>query len=301
MESQAVAVVPPRAPRRTVGGRVARACRELAERCATYPEARRWAPFPEPSRLKIASRIGRPLRPTEERIYGVVRKAVRVGRAGVWVSLAQWCHLTGRCLRSVTAALATLEAAELIERIPVFEAAEWEWNGRRYERRQLGSVCILGERATWPGRVHKRDGIGSLAWSSKSCYPNYSPPKGEEMCGGPAATPRHPSSRRVSEASAAHPPAVKVSPAGTAERPPAGSAGSVQAAPDSATEAPARPVAPAEPLAQEEGPGETRPAGEPPESSYDPKPGRSSFELKRAMENALRAWDEVCGGKGGAR
>ncbi len=292
-------------PRR-VAPRVVAACHDLARRGVTYPVLRRMSRLPEPSLLRLAARVGRRLTPTEEAVYSVIRKAVRIGAPGATLSRHELALLTGRSDPSIKRALRGLEALELVDRVPIFVNAEWQavaWTkaGPRplgtYKRRQLRSVYLLGRLAARPGKTRRgrdRHRTSSVGTPGSNRAPYYSPPKGEEVGGGPAATPRHPSASQGSEKLVAPPRQEEVSPSGTVDQIPPSPG------------RPERPVAPSDSEAAEDGVGEAAALWrehnrtQEPATLFDPNPVRSTRELSRAIADAFESFDRNKGRNGGA-
>lgn len=156
----------PDTARPAVSAARARSARALASRSARYQLLRRLPMLPEPSRLRLHQRAGRRLTPTAEAIYAVIRKAVRCGYPGAHLSVAELGHLTGRTRRPVQEALRSLEELELVIAAPQYDDVEWTCvaTRRRYRRRQLASVYVLGAKAKRPGRgrANSRNAARSL-------------------------------------------------------------------------------------------------------------------------------------------
>ena len=204
------------AGRREIDERTVRSIHDLAARSATYPLLRRVSAFPEPSRFRLAARLGRRLTPTEEAVYSIVRKAIRCGYPGAHVTSAQLEHLTGRCRKSVFNALEGLGPhrgdcppgcqvhVDLVRTAPMFLDLEWSlvrWtpegptSGGHYFRRQVASVYILGKNARVPPRLRA---VRQSASGCKTYTPTTPPLKGEEVAAAsPAVTPPDPSKERV--------------------------------------------------------------------------------------------------------
>lgn len=85
-----------------------RRARDVVAKCATFEHVKRYSALGEVSCRELERRVGRRLSPTEERIYAVVRRAVRAGKAGIHVTVAELVWKVGRCERSVQLALDAL-------------------------------------------------------------------------------------------------------------------------------------------------------------------------------------------------
>lgn len=197
----------PDTARPAVSAARARSARALAARAARYQLLRRLPMLPEPSRLRLHQRAGRRLTPTGEAIYAVIRKAVRCGYPGAHVSVGELGHLTGRSERSVRYALRDLEELDLVHAAPQFDNVEWIWcaehgedacpagcaRRRRYRRRQLASVYVLGCKAKRPGRPRANNGNAARSLprlsdhGGKTCPPTAPPGSGGDVPVAPGA------------------------------------------------------------------------------------------------------------------
>ncbi len=173
------------------------AARRLAPRCARFVELARRPFLPEYRLAQTHARLGHRLTPTELKVYGLVRAAVRAGFAGVMLTKRELGELVDTCERSVERAVTSLVALRVLCRVPQFVRVPggFEASGRLWKSRQLASALVLGEAGIAPRRSR---GFAKSERQSKTALSinggdKLSPPTLSPLSGGgfsPAATNR---------------------------------------------------------------------------------------------------------------